>query len=267
MKSLGQARNCFRTIDGCPQCETAHLWTCSGFWPCTESPPVLSCVYKRKSKKGTNVFSACYESVIGLITSYISSHLKFKIKLSIIPSVSQMRRLGFKIKYSTKLIQLISSRDWIWTLFCLACHDPRLFCIRRGTLLCLLQEKTKIEKLRENLKDKKIKRNQLFFLFFTREKRGTIGKKRRKKMRNLVQKKMYMRADTRKAYGLFVLEPQGNIDFSGKAVKEQKTKTKTKTQNHLVREVTSKCPNGDCDRQNTAPSIHSPRCPVPHISM
>lgn len=171
-----------------------------------------------------------------------------------------MRRLRFKIKYSTKLIQLISSRDWIWTLFfCLACHDPRLFCIRRGTLLYLLQGKTKIEKLRENLKDKKIKRNQLFF--FTREKRGIIGKKRRKKMRNLV---MYMRADKRKAYGLFVLELQGNIDFSGKAVKEQKTKTKTP--NHLDI-VTSKCPNGDCDRQNTAPSIHSPRCPGPHISM
>lgn len=84
-------------------------------------------------------------------------------------------------------------------------------------------------------------------------------------MRNLVQKKMYMRADARKAYGLFVLELQGNIDFSEKAVKEQKTKTQT--QNHLVREVTSKCPNGDCDGQNTAPSIHSPRCPVPHISM
>lgn len=56
-------------------------------------------------------------------------------------------------------------------------------------------------------------------------------------MRNLVQKKMYMRADARKAYGLFVLELQGNIDFSEKAVKEQKTKTQT--QNHLVREVTS----------------------------
>lgn len=92
-----------------------------------------------------------------------------------------MRRLGFKIKYSTKLIQLISSRDWIWTLFCLACHDPRLFCIRRGTLLCLLQEKTKIEKLRENLKDKKIKRNQLFFFFLQERKEEQLEKREERK--------------------------------------------------------------------------------------
>ena len=45
-------------------------------------------------------------------------------------------------------------------------------------------------------------------------------------MRSLVQKEMYMRANKGKTEDLFVLELVGNIDFSGKAIKEQENKTR-----------------------------------------
>lgn len=71
-----------------------------------------------------------------------------------------------------------------------------------------------------------------------------MEKKRRKKKRSLVQKEMYTRANKGKTEDLFVPELVGNIDFSGKAIKQQENKTK----NHLDIEIMSGCPSGECDR-------------------
>lgn len=71
-----------------------------------------------------------------------------------------------------------------------------------------------------------------------------MEKKRRKKKRSLVQKEMYTRANKGKTEDLFVPELVGNIDFSGKAVKQQENKTK----NHLDIEIMSGCPSRECDR-------------------
>ena len=152
------------------------------------------CVYKRKSKKGTNVFSACHEPVIGLITFYTSPHLKFYqakyYSFHFTDETGIQDQVLYQINTADKkqrldLDPVLSGLSWSQAIL----HkegDPSLSPSGKN-------------KNRENLKDKKIKRNQLFFFLQERKEEQLEKREERKKMRNLVQKKMYMRADKRKA--------------------------------------------------------------------